>query len=201
MWLGRLVAALMPEQAEALGLLSLMLHAHARRGARRDAAGDYVPLSAQDTSLWDAPMIDEAEELLRRASNLGTPGRYQLEAAVQSAHSVRRHGRSPDWAAIEHLYEALHAITGSPVAALNRAVAVAQAGNAAAGLALLDSLESETRLADYQPYWAARAELLARSSRKGEALDAYRRAVGLERDPAVRRFLQQRITELQERPR
>jgi len=191
-WLGRLVASLLPAEGEALGLLSLMLHAHARREARRDAAGDYVPLGEQDPARWDAPLIDEAEALLARANRCGGVGRYQLEAAVQSAHAVRRHHRRADWSAIEQLYDALCALSGSPVAALNRAVALAETRGPAAGLAALDALASDARLADYQPYWAARADLLARSGDVDLALQAYRRAIGLESDPAVRQFLQQR---------
>jgi RNA polymerase sigma-70 factor, ECF subfamily len=188
-WLGRLLAQLMPQEAEALGLLSLMLHAHARRAARRDAAGDYVPLGWQDTALWDPTLIEEAEELLKRASALATPGRYQIEAAVQSAHAMRRHGGAVPWAAIVQLYEALQAITDSPVAALNRAVALSHVEGAPAALA---ALPQDARLADYQPYWAARADLLARSGEREAALAAYERAIGLESDAAVRRFLQQR---------
>jgi RNA polymerase sigma-70 factor (ECF subfamily) len=92
-WLGRLVVSLMPDEPEALGLLALMLHAEARRGARRTPDGDYVPLAEQDPALWNAPMIEEAEALLFRASGMGTIGRFQLEAAVQSAHVVRRRHR------------------------------------------------------------------------------------------------------------
>jgi RNA polymerase sigma-70 factor (ECF subfamily) len=111
-WLGRLVGALLPDAAEALGLLALMLHTEARRAARRNAGGDYVPLAEQDPALWDAALIDEAEGLLRRASGLGVIGRYQLEAAVQSAHVVRRQTGRADWAAIERLYDALAVMTG-----------------------------------------------------------------------------------------
>jgi RNA polymerase sigma-70 factor, ECF subfamily len=189
-WLGRLVAALLPQQAEALGLLSLMLHAQARRRARRDAAGEYVPLAQQDTALWEAAMIDEAEELLRSASRLDGRGRFQLEAAVQSAHSVRRRTGRPDWHAVLALYDALQRLTASPVAALNRAVALAETQGAARGLAALDAIGADACLRDYQPYWAARADLLARSGARTEAVAAYERAIGLERDPAVRRFLQ-----------
>ena len=106
-WLGRLVAALLPEESEALGLLSLMLHAHARREARRGASGHYVPLAEQDPARWDAAMIDEAEALLSRANRGGVGGRYQLEAAVQSAHAARRESGKTDWAAILQLYDAL----------------------------------------------------------------------------------------------
>jgi RNA polymerase sigma-70 factor (ECF subfamily) len=115
-----------------------------------------------------------------------------LEAAVQSAHAVRRFCGRSDWTAIEQLYDALCALTGSPVAALNRAVALAETRGPAAGLTALDALSNDPRLAEYQPYWAARAELLARTGALEAASDAYRQAIGLERDPAVRRFLQQR---------
>jgi RNA polymerase sigma-70 factor, ECF subfamily len=197
-WLGRLAASLLPDEGEALGLLSLMLHAHARRDARRNAAGDYVPLGEQDPAQWDAAMIDEAEALLSQANRCGETGRYQLEAAVQSAHAVRRRSGRADWAAIEQLYDALCTLTGSPVAMLNRAVALAETRGAGAGLAALDALAADDRLADYQPYWAARAELLARSGDIDAASSAYRQAIGLESDPAVRHFLQRRAARLTE---
>ena len=191
-WLGELIAVLLPGEPEALGLLALMLHAQARRGARRDAQGGYVPLAEQDPALWDAPLIDAAEALLLRASRLGAIGRYQLEAAVQSAHVIRRRTGRADWAAIAQLYDALLVMTGSPVVAINRAVAIAETRGADAGLAALDAIAGDARLADYQPYWAARAGLLARTGQAEAADAAYRRAIGLEADPAVRRFLQQR---------
>jgi RNA polymerase sigma-70 factor (ECF subfamily) len=191
-WLGRLVASLLPDEPEALGLVALMLHAEARRAARRNPAGDYVPLGEQDTSLWDTALIEEAEALLTRASRMSGVGRYQLEAAVQSAHAVRRIGGQSDWTAIEGLYDALLALTGSPVVAINRAIAIAETRGAAAGLTALDELAGDARLAEYQPYWAARAGLLARSGERAMAHHAYQLAMGLERDPAVRRFLQAR---------
>ncbi|MEN3385753.1 MAG: hypothetical protein V7608_5797 [Hyphomicrobiales bacterium] len=192
LWLGRLVVTLLPDEPEALGLLALMLFAEARRPARRDADGEYVPLAEQDTALWDATLMNEAEMLLLRASRMGVIGRYQLEAAVQSAHGVRRLTGAADWAAIEQLYDALLAMTCSPVVAINRAVAVAETQGPAAGLAALDALGDDARLAEYQPYWAARAGLLARMNDAAAACDAYDRAIGLESDPAVRRFLQRR---------
>lgn len=195
-WLGRLVASLLPQEAEGLGLLSLMLHAQARRAARRDGAGRYVPLAEQDTALWDTPLIDEAESLLHAASALGTIGRYQLEAAVQSAHVVRRHGGRADWAAIEHLYDALAQLTGSPVVAINRAVAMSETQGPRAALAALDAVADDVRLAQYQPYWAARAGLLERLGDTAAADCAYELAIGLEADPAVRAFLQERRARL-----
>lgn len=169
-----------------------MLHAEARRGARRNARGEYVPLAEQDPAQWNAALIDEAEALLLRASTLGAIGRYQLEAAVQSAHVVRRRSGRTDWAAIEKLYDALLALTGSPVVAINRAVALAETRGPAAGLAALDALAGDARLAEYQPYWAARAGLLHASGARAPADAAYQRAIGLESDPAVRAFLQRR---------
>jgi RNA polymerase sigma-70 factor, ECF subfamily len=189
-WLGGLVASLLPQEPEALGLLSLMLHAQARRRARRDADGAYVPLDRQDVALWDEQLIGEAEALLRRASALHGIGRYQLEAAVQSAHVVRRRSGSADWAAIDRLYEALEALTGSPVVSINRAIAIAQTQGPQAGLQLLAGLAGDARLIEYQPYWAARAGLLARTGDAAQADRSYERAIGLERDPAVRQFLQ-----------
>ncbi len=191
-WLGQLIAVLLPDEPEALGLLALMLHAQARRDARRDAQGGYVALADQDPARWDTRLIDEAEALLLRASAMGVIGRYQLEAAVQSAHVIRRRTGHADWPAIVQLYDALAALTGSPVVEINRAVAVAETRGAAAGLAVLDGVAGDARLTDYQPYWAARARLLARVGAVAEADAAYALAIGLEADPAVRIFLLQR---------
>ena len=137
-------------------------------------------------------MIDEAEALLRRASALGAIGRYQLEGALQSAHVHRcRTGRA-NWAEVVQLYDALFALAGSPVVAINRALAIAELHGAGAALEAMPEVAADARLAEYQPYWAARAELLARTGAHGEARRAYEIAIGLERDPAVRRFLQAR---------
>jgi RNA polymerase sigma-70 factor (ECF subfamily) len=186
-WLSRLVVSLLPDEPEARGLLALMLHAEARHAARRDLAGGYVPLAEQDAAQWDAGMIEEAETLLLRAGAMGVIGRYQLEAAVQSAHAVRRITGRSDWDAIERLYAALSAITDSPVVAINRAVAIAETHGAAAGLAYLDALPSDGRLAEYQPYWAADWTCW-RAPRAGRrnGFCAYGRAINLEADPAVR---------------
>jgi RNA polymerase sigma-70 factor (ECF subfamily) len=189
-WLGRLVASLLPDEPEALGLLSLMLYVEARRAARRDAHGDYVPLGEQDIRQWDSGLIAEAESLLRAAGAKSSIGRYQLEAAIQSAHVVRRLTGRADWPAIEQLYAALSALTRSPVVALNHAIAIAETQGPAAGLAALDKLSEDPRLIDYQPYWAARAGLLARCGAANQADRAYELAIGLESDAAVRRFLE-----------
>ena len=191
-YLGRLVTELLPQEPEALGLLALMLYAEARRPARRDGYGEYVPLAQQDLALWDAPMIAEAEILLRRASRLGSLGRYQLEGAIQSAHVARRRSGFANWPEVIQLYDALLALSSSPVASINRALAVAELNGARAGLEALESVAADPRLAEYQPWWAARADLLARTDRSSEARHAYEIAIGLESDESVRRFLSRR---------
>ena len=191
-FLARLVVELLPQEPDALGLLALMLYAEARRPARRDAQGEYVPLAQQDPTLWNATMIHEAEALLLRARSLSSIGRFQLEAALQSAHVERcRTGRN-NWPAIVEFYDALLALTASPVVAVNRALAVAEIHGPSAALHELNQMAADVRLAEYQPYWAARAELLARAGEKEDAYAAYEIAIGLERDPFVRRFLQRR---------
>jgi predicted RNA polymerase sigma factor len=192
LFLARLVVELIPEEAEALGLLALMLHAEARRRARRNADGEYVQLAKQDTKLWDWQMIGEAEDLLRRAGGLGSIGRYQLEAALQSAHVERCRTGHDNWLEVVQLYDALVEVAGSPVVAINRALAIAEVRGATAGLAAMPEVGGDARLTEYQPYWAARAELLAKTGANGEARRAYEIAIGLERDASVRRFLQQR---------
>jgi len=195
-FLARLVAELLPEEPEALGLLALMLHAEARRGARRNGDGEYVPLAEQDPALWDWQMIGEAEALLRRASALSSIGRYQLEGALQSAHVYRHRTGHANWAAVVQLYDALAALTGSPVVAINRALAIAELQGASTALEAIQEVAADVRLAEYQPYWAARAELLAKTGAYDQARRAYEIAIGLERDPAVRRFLQRRQSTL-----
>ena len=191
-FLAKLMAELLPLEPEALGLLALMLHAEARRPARRNADGEYVPLAEQNPALWNAKMIDEAEALLRRASALRTLGRYQLEAALQSAHVDRCRTGRMNWPEMVQLYDALSSLTGSPVVAINRALAIAELDGAGEALAELDQLSADPRVISYQPYWAARADLLARTGAHNEARRAYDVAIGLERQPAVRRFLQKR---------
>jgi RNA polymerase sigma-70 factor, ECF subfamily len=192
-FLGRVVTELLPDEPEALGLLALMLHAEARRLARRNAQGEYVPLAEQDPVQWNGPMIAQAEALLLRASEMGSIGRYQLEAALQSAHVTRKRTGSDNWNDIVQLYDALLAISGSPVVAINRALAIAEARGPKPALQALDEIAGDSRLTEYQPYWAARAELLAKTGSRDEARKAYEMAIGLERDPSVRRFLQERM--------
>ena len=189
LYLARLLIELLPDEPEALGLLALMLHAHARRSARRNDEGEYVPLGEQNPARWDAAMIDEAEQLLSRAGVFGAIGRYQLEAALQSAHVHRCRTGTDNWGVVAQFYDALLALTDSPVVALNRAIAVAHRDGTAAALAILDQLANETALAQYQPYWAARADLLAAAGARTDAHRAYDIAIGLERDASVRAFL------------
>ena len=196
LFLGRLVTELLPAEPEALGLCALMLNTEARRRARRNEEGEYVPLAEQDAELWDSQKIFEAEALLRRASVLGSVGRYQLEAALQSAHVHRRRTGETNWADVVQLYDVLSELTGSPVVAINRALAIAELHGASAALEAMQEVNTDARLAEYQPYWAARADLLARAGEHGEARHAYEVAIGLERDPAVRRFLLQRQSAL-----
>ena len=195
-YLGRLVTELLPSEAEALGILALMLYAEARRCARRDEQGEYVPLAEQDSAKWDAQMIDEAESLLIRASKLGIIGRYQLESAIQSAHVARRLTGHASWTQVVQLYDALLALTHSPIAAINRALAIAEWTCARTGLESLEELAGDARLGEYQPWWAARADLLARTGNHDEARHAYDIAIGLERDDSVRRFLDRRRSAL-----
>ena len=187
-WLGRLVARLRPDEPEAQGLLALMLHCEARRAARRDAAGAYVPLGFQDLRRWSRPMIEEAEEVLAGAARLKAAGRFQLEAAIQSVHAQRVRTGETDWEAVTLLYEGLlrHAPTmGARVA---HAAALGEARDAEAGLAALDAIPPD-EVATYQPYWALRGHVLKALGRAAEAGEAYERAIGLSEDPAVRAFL------------
>jgi RNA polymerase sigma-70 factor (ECF subfamily) len=192
LFLARLLTELMPGEPEALSLAALMLHAEARRPARRARNGDYIPLAEQDTARWNKRLVAEAEALLRRASSRETLGRYELEAAIQSAHAHRRLAGCNNWAEIVALYDALLLLAASPVVAINRAIAIAERDSPAAGLAAMPDVGQDNRLAAYQSYWAARADLLARTGAAPEANEAYDIAIGLERDPAVRVFLQKR---------
>ena len=187
-WLGRLVARLLPDEPEALGLLALMLYCEARRAARRDAAGAYVPLGFQDVTRWSQPMIDEAEQILAGAARLKAPGRFQLEAAIQSVHAQRVRTGETDWEAVALLYEGLLRDAPTIGARVAHAAALGEARDAEAGLAALDAMPP-AGVATYQPYWALRGHLLSALGRATEAGEAYDRAIGLSEDPAVRAFL------------
>lgn len=195
-FLARLLFELLPAEPEVAGLLACMLYAQARRQARRDGHGQYVALAEQRIELWDLAMIDEAESLLRQAGAFRVPGRYQLEAALQSAHIERRLRGVDNWAAVLQLYDALVELTRSPVVAINRTLALAEIEGAEAALAALPDPAVAPALRSYQPYWAARAELLARCGAAAGAHQAYEMAIGLESDDAVRRFLRARQSDL-----
>jgi RNA polymerase sigma-70 factor (ECF subfamily) len=197
-WLGRLVVSLLPEEPEAKGMLALMLYAEARREARRDGSGAYVPLEAQDIALWDEPQIVSAEALLRDANANGPTGRYQIEAAIQSAHVARRISGRANWDAVVALYDVLLRLTQSPVVVLNRAAALMEVEGPEAALASLDTIATDRRMADYQPYWAARGHLAARAGRKAEAHEALTLAMGLATDEAVRQYLAAQRSKLQD---
>lgn len=189
-WLGRVLVSQAPDEAEALGLLALMLHLDARRPARRDAEGRFVPLNEQDISLWRRDQIEEAEATLRRASKLDSPERFQLEAAIQSAHAARLWRGEADWDAIILLYHALDELTGSPIAFLNRAAAIAQRDGPVAAYAMLEAAGvDDSVLRQYQPYWALLADLCARLGRSEAARVAYDEAMAREQDGAVIAFL------------
>jgi RNA polymerase sigma-70 factor (ECF subfamily) len=196
-WLGRLVVSLLPDEPEAKGMLALMLYTAARRAARRDAAGAYVPLEGQDTRLWDASLIALAERLLHQASAAGPSGRYQIEAAIQSAHVSRRLTGISNWPAVVALYDHLLALTGSQVVILNRAVARAEVDGPRAALAELTALEADKRMLSYQPYWAAKGHLSSRAGDAAAAAEALTVAIGLTTDEAVRRYLLGRRAALQ----
>ena len=186
-WLGRVLAGLLPEEPEALGLLALMLHCRAREGARRDAAGAFVPLLAQDPQQWSGAMVLEAEGLLRRAGRFGRPGRFQLEAAIQSVHAdAAMTGRALGEPLLA-LYDALVAVAPSMGARVARAAALAELGRADAALEALDGLAAEA--ARYQPWWAARARALQLAGLQSEAGAAAAQAAALATDPSVQAFL------------
>ena len=191
MWLARVLLKLMPGEAEVQGLLALMLYCEARRPARRDAKGRYIPLSEQNPEKWLGSLIDEAERHLAKAFQHGHVGRFQLEAAIQSVHAERAHTGRTDWSAIVLFYEQLLKVSSALGTRAGYAAAVAEANGPEAGLAVLESIHAEA-VAHYQPYWAVQAHLLRRLGKTREASAAYDRAIGLAEDPAVREFLIQK---------
>jgi RNA polymerase sigma-70 factor (ECF subfamily) len=168
-----------------------MLHCEARRATRRDAVGAYVALSDQDPVRWSRPMMEEAERVLLDAARAERPGRFQLEAAVQSAHARRAVTGRTDWTAIVLLYEGLMRIAPTVGAAVAQSAALAETTGPAQGLAALDRVTADA-VDRYQPFWALRAHLLGRLGRGDEAVQAYARAISLSEDPAVRAFLTER---------
>ncbi|WP_016934383.1 RNA polymerase sigma factor [Rhodococcus sp. R1101] len=184
---------LMPAEREVSGLLALMLLVHARRDARTDPSGAMMLLDVQDRTRWDRSMIEEGSSLVVAALTGGPPGPYGVQAAIAALHDEANGVDSTDWPQIVALYDVLIALSPSPVVALNRAVGVAMRDGPAAGLELLDGLAEEPGLRDYGPYAVARAELLSRVGRKGEAAEAYRRALELAGTEPERRHLRSRL--------
>jgi RNA polymerase sigma-70 factor (ECF subfamily) len=192
--LGRTLAALMPDDAEVLGLTSLLLLQHSRRAARLDREGEPVPLEDQDRGRWDRSEIDEGLALLDGALRRREPGPYQVQAAIAACHARAGRAADTDWAQIAALYGRLVELVPSPVVRLNRAVAVAMAAGPAAGLVLVDALGDE--LAGYRVLPATRADLLRRLGRYEEAATAYREALAMTESDAERRFLTRRLAEI-----
>jgi RNA polymerase sigma-70 factor (ECF subfamily) len=190
------LAKLMPDEPEVLGLLALMLLQDSRREARTGVGGELVLLEDQDRSAWDRREIDTGLGLLERASRLGPPGPYLLQAAIAGEHARATRPEETDWARIASLYELLAHAQPSPVIELNRAVAVAMADGPDRGLELLDDPELSEKLAGYHHFWSARADLLRRAGRADEAVKAYERARELATNPTERQFLESRIAEL-----
>ena len=187
--LGKVLAVLMPDEPEALGLLALMLLHDARRAARLDSEGELVLLDDQDRALWDAERICEGRRVLDRTLPLRRPGPYQLQAAIASLHLEPE----TDWPQVAALYGRLASLAPSPVVELNRAVAVAMADGPEAGLVLIDRIDGLDR---YRHLHSARADLLRRLEREDEAADAYERALALASRPAERAFLERRLAEV-----
>ena len=192
--LGRVLVALLPQSAEARGLLALMLLHDSRRETRLDAAGELVLLDEQDRTRWDQAKIHEGIAVLDEALALHDPGPYQVQAAISALHAEAPTAEATDWRQIAALYGTLATMTPSVVVEVNRAVAVAMAWGAQAGLQML------LRLADqadgYYPYHAARADLLRRTNQREAAADAYERALALCGNSAERAYLQRRLDEM-----
>jgi RNA polymerase sigma-70 factor (ECF subfamily) len=189
--LGRILAGLMPDEPEAVGLLALMLLIAARRPAR-SADGELVQLRDQDRELWDRALIDEGHDLVRACLRRNHPGPYQVQAAINAVHTDATTAADTDWNQVVQLYDQLLHIAPSPVVAMNRAIAIAELDGPEVGLAALDGLP----LDNYQPYHSTRADLLRRAGRKADALAAYDTALALTTNETERRFLERRRAEL-----
>ena len=193
-WLGRLLAELLPEP-EVMGLLALMLLQESRRTARTSPAGDLILLEDQDRSLWNRDQIAEGKALVERALSSRRFGPYALQAAIAAVHADASNATATDWAQIAGLYDLLVRMEPSPVVELNRAVAVAMRDGPDAGLALIDAILARGDLADYHLAHAARADLYRRLGRTAEARVSYGMALALAHQEPERRFLERRLAE------
>jgi RNA polymerase sigma-70 factor, ECF subfamily len=194
--LGRMLAELMPDDPEVLGLLALMVLIDSRSATRIGPDGELVPLEDQDRSQWDQGKIAEGTTLMRQVLRLGSMGQYGLQGAIATLHAEAPSTAETDWGQIVRMYGFLVQIAGSPVVELNRAIAIAMAGDIPAGLAIIDQITAQDTLRDYYLLDAARADLLRRSGRIPEALSAYERAITKTRNEAERTFLQHRVDQL-----
>jgi RNA polymerase sigma-70 factor, ECF subfamily len=193
--LARLTAALMPDEPEAAGLLALLLLTNSRRAERRGTEGELRTLKVQDRSRWDHDAIAEGCAVLEATLGRHRPGRYQVEAAIAAVHSEAATSSATDWTQISALYATLREIAPSPIAALNHAVAIAEAGSPEQGLALADAVSES--LDDYHLLHVTRAELLARLGRIDDSLAAYDRALELVRNDAERAHVERRRRDVQ----
>ncbi|MDF5758896.1 RNA polymerase sigma factor [Spongiactinospora sp. TRM90649] len=195
--LARILCRLLPAEREVTGLLALMLLIHARRDARTGPGGRLVLLADQDRDRWDRPMIEEGLALVPAALSGGPPGPYGVQAAIAALHDEAADLTTTDWPQIVALYDVLFTLTPSPIVALNRAVAIGLCDGPQAGLTLLDDLADDPRLMSYHPYHVARADLLSRLGRTGEATAAYRHALTLAGTDPERAHLRHRISSLE----
>jgi len=194
--LARLLVELLPGEGEVSGLLALMLLHDSRRRARETASGEIALLGEQDRRLWDRAGIDEGIALVERAMRSGRIGPYAVQAAIAALHAESPSADETDWVQIAGLYDVLLRIEPTPIVELNRAVAIAMRDGPAAGLALIDGILRRGELASYHLAHSARADLLARLGRRDDALEAYKRALGLATLEPERRFLERRIGEV-----
>jgi RNA polymerase sigma-70 factor, ECF subfamily len=190
--LALVLAELLPDEPEVLGLAALICLSESRRAARRTDDGEFVPLDEQDTGRWDAAMIARGEALLHRAHGFGRPGRYQYEAAIQSTHCARAHGGHVDLVALRKLHRALLRVAPSLGAAVALAAVDGQVDGPEAGLRALEAI-TDPAIARFQPAWTARAHLLTEAGRPGAAAEAYRRAIDLTTDAGVVQYLRRRL--------
>jgi len=194
--LGRILADLMPDEPEVLGLLALMLLHESRRSARTTPDGDLVLLEDQDRSAWDHAQIDAGRTYLLRALRQSRIGAYQVQAAISAVHADAHSPEATDWPEIVSLYDILLRLHPSPVARLTHAVAVAMADGPHAGLKLLEPLLAAGDLAEYAPLHIAHADLLRRTGNSAAARHAYQQALSLTDNAAERAFLERRVTAL-----